>query len=310
MTPRKGMPSPGPLVLLLASGLCLGTIFPLAKLAAERGVSAVVYAGGTAVGACLVLALMSLWARLPLLPDREELRYSLIAGLLTFAIPWGTVVVVIANLGAALPAIVQTLTPIITLGLVYVLGLEKPRMARVLGLGLGIAGAVIILVARDTGTDDSASRAPLFWYAAALVTPTVLAIGNVFRTVSWPASNPTPMQLATWSLAAAAAAIAGVQVLLGPGGAPLTAQLAAGWPLILVQSLATGVGYALFFKLQRIGGSVYVSQLSYVNTAVGLLCGVLLFAEPLSRWSWIALALTIAGIFIVNATSPGNRKRI
>jgi hypothetical protein len=44
--------------------------------------------------------------------------------------------------------------------------------------------------------------------------------------------------------------------------------LAGGWHLILMQSLATGFGYAFFFRLQQVGGPIYLSRISYVNTAV------------------------------------------
>ena len=68
-----------------------------------------------------------------------------------------------------------------------------------------------------------------------------------------------------------AAAACGIFLLLvlaqltGHGGA-IVEPLETGWRLMLLQSLATGVGYAFFFRLQQVGGPVYLSQISYVNT--------------------------------------------
>ena len=52
-----------------------------------------------------------------------------------------------------------------------------------------------------------------------------------------------------------------------------------GWRLMLLQSLVTGIGYAFFFRLQQVGGPVYLSQISYVNTGVGVAFAVLAFRE-------------------------------
>ncbi|MEO5321880.1 EamA family transporter [Mesorhizobium sp. CC13] len=82
---------------------------------------------------------------------------------------------------------------------------------------------------------------------------------------------------------------------------------ACGWCLIAIQCVATGVGYGLFFRLQQVGGPVYVSQMSYVNTAVGVGFGVLLFGESLSLWIWLALALIVTGVLLVNRV--GNTAR-
>ena len=76
--------------------------------------------------------------------------------------------------------------------------------------------------------------------------------------------------------------LTGAGVAIGPA-------LRTGWWLIALQSLATGVGYAFFFRLQQIGGPVYLSQISYVNTGVGVAFAVLLFGERLSVWIWLAV---------------------
>ena len=59
---------------------------------------------------------------------------------------------------------------------------------------------------------------------------------------------------------------------------------------------------SFFFRLQQIGGPVYLSQISYANTGVGVAFAVLLFGERLSLWIWLAVALGFAGVAIVNRT--------
>ena len=288
-------------LLLLAAGFCIGLIFPLGRMAGEAGIPPLIFAGASAVGASIVLGAITILSgnRLPF--DRRTLVYAAVAGQLTFAIPFGTLVAVIPHLGSGIPAILQSLAPIITLAIVLAIGLERPNPMRTLGLATGMAGALIILVSRNAGTLDVA--APFGWYLAALVTPAALAFGNVYRTTSWPAGRG-PLPLATLTLAAAALGIALVLVVEWAVGVPvpLIPSLGAGWRVIAMQSLATGIGYAFFFRLQQIGGPVYLSQISYVNTGVGVAFAVLLFGERLSLWVWVAVALVFAGVAIVNRT--------
>ena len=289
-----------PVLLLLAAGFCIGSIFPLGRIAVAQGIPSLVYVGATALGASIVLAVLAKLAGQSLRADRTTLSYAAIAGQLTFAIPWSVVVTVMPHLGSGIPAIIQSLAPIVTLGIVYALALERPNFVRLAGLGIGLVGTLVILVARnDTAV---AAQASFPWYLAALIAPTVLAAGNVFRTTHWP-KGQSPLPLAAWTLAAAALGIALSLVLFRLTGLmdDLGAGLASGWHLIAVQCIATGLGYGLFFRLQQVGGPIYISQMSYVNTAVGVGFAVLLFSEVLSVWIWLSLALIAAGVFLVNS---------
>ncbi|HET7717684.1 MAG TPA: DMT family transporter [Bauldia sp.] len=291
-----------PVLLLLAAGFCIGLIFPLGRLAGEAGLPPLIFAGASAAGAAIVLGAITLAGGGRLVLERRTLIYAAVAGQLTFAIPFGTLVAVIPHLGSGIPAILQSLAPIVTLAIVLVIGLERPNPIRTLGLATGMAGALIILASRNAGALDV--DAPFGWYLAALVTPAALAAGNVYRTTSWPEGSGA-LPLATLTLAAAALGLGLVLLVqaLAGGAAPMGPGLRAGWWLIGLQSLATGIGYAFFFRLQQIGGPVYLSQISYVNTGVGVAFAVLLFGERLSLWIWVAVALVFAGVALVNRTN-------
>lgn len=298
MTLRQRFHKLEPLALLFACGLCLGTIFPLGKLAQEQGVSALTYMFMTAAGASFVLSVLSRMAGQSLWPSREACCYAAIAGQLTFAIPWGCVVVVLPKLGSALPAIIQCLTPIATLALVYMMRLEKPDLLRITGLLIGFAGILFVLMLQNQQPEKE--PVALVWYVVALTTPVVLAIGNVFRSTNWPQTKNQPLQLAAWSLCAAALSMFFLSLLMRGMGDGLFDELISGWHFLFAQGLATGAGFAFFFRLQLIGGPVYVSQLSYVNAAVGVGFAVILLSEVLSPWTYLALAISFLGILIVN----------
>lgn len=291
-----------PLILLFTAGGFIGLIFPLAKLAGQIGMSPLTYTGLSAAGAAVVLHVVAHLGGRPPPVKRQEIGYALIAGQLTFAIPFGTLAAVIPQAGSGVPAILQSLAPLLTLAIVYVLGAERPSLWRSVGLGMGFCGVLLILFARGAGAD--ATGAKLAWYVAALVTPLALAGGNVYRSLAWPEGS-RPVALARLTLLAAAwglLTLAGLFELTGLGG-PALAGLADGWWLILVQSFVTGIGYALFFRLQQVGGPVYLSQISYVNTGVGVIFAVLAFRESLPVAAWLAIPLIFAGIALVTLTS-------
>ncbi len=289
-----------PVLLLFAAGFFIGLIFPLGRMAGEAGIPPLVFAGLAAAGAALVLAVVTLASGQGLSLDRRTLVYALVAGQLTFAIPFGMLVVVIPHLGSGIPAILQSLAPVLTLAIVLAIGLERWNVMRAVGLATGVAGALVILVSRNADALDTA--AGIGWYLAALVTPVALAAGNVYRTTHWPNGRGV-LPLATLTLAAAALGLgSAVAVDAAVSGAPALHGLAGGWWLVAAQALATGIGYAFFFRLQQVGGPVYLSQISYVNTGVGVAFAVLLFGERLSLWVWLAVALVFAGVAIVNRT--------
>ncbi len=169
MSPGPAWRRAEPVALLFAAGFCIGLIFPLGKIAGSLGLAPLVFAGASAAGASLVLAAITIAFGGRLVLDRRTAVYAAVAGQLTFAIPFGTLVAVIPHLGSGIPAILQSLAPIVTLAIVLAIGLERPNAMRALGLASGLAGALIILVGRNAGALDV--DAPFGWYLAALVTP-------------------------------------------------------------------------------------------------------------------------------------------
>jgi drug/metabolite transporter (DMT)-like permease len=291
-----------PVALLFAAGGFIGLIFPLAKVAGQLGMSPLTYTGLSAAGAALVLHIVAWFAAAPPPIRRTEIGYALIAGQLTFAIPFGTLAAVIPQAGSGVPAILQSLAPLLTLAIVYALGVERPSLWRSAGLAMGFVGVLLILFARGAGEDASGAR--LLWYLAALVTPLALAFGNVYRSLAWPEGS-RPVALARLTMLAASAGLlllAGLFQVSRLSG-PALAGLQEGWSLILLQSLVTGIGYAFFFRLQQVGGPIYLSQISYVNTGVGVIFAVAAFHETLPFSAWIAIPLIFAGIALVTLTS-------
>ncbi|WP_431297877.1 DMT family transporter [Tabrizicola sp. BL-A-41-H6] len=289
----------GDLGLLLATGITLGTVFPLGKLAASVSIDALAWPASMMLGGGVILAVMAMLKRQPLPTSARHLGYYAVAGLLTMTIPNILLFTVMPHLGAGLSAIFYTLPPLLTLLLSVGLGVEHNTMKRSVGIGLGFAGALTIVA--PSGMYGSGDL--IGWLLLALLIPVAIAAGNVYRTKAWPAgSSPLALSAGTMLAAAiwllAASAITGrLDGLATLGNAPL---------LVAVQAVLFGAQFLMFMRLQRTSGPVFVSQVGYIAPVVGLLSGLLLFAERYSAVVMLGAILIAAGVIIGNHRKIAN----
>ena len=284
----------GPVLLLLATGGVFGALFPLGKLAAQAQVHLLAWAlslmlGG---GALLTLVVLARGERIP--ATARYLRYYAVAGLLSTALPNLILFTVIPHLGAGLSSVVYTLPPILTLALAALFGVERPGLRRIVGIAVGFVGAALIVGPRGSLPSPSMYG----WMALALSIPFSVALGNVYRTKAWP-TGASPLALSAGTLLAGAFWVALAIAATGSFGE--VATLARAPALAAVQATFNALQFLMFMRLQQAAGPVYVSQIGYVGTAVGLASGALVFGETYTIWVWAASAVIVAGVLIVNS---------
>jgi drug/metabolite transporter (DMT)-like permease len=56
--------------------------------------------------------------------------------------------------------------------------------------------------------------------------------------------------------------------------------------------------FVFFFRLQAVGGPVYLSQIGYVAAAVGLFSGTFFLGERYGLLIWLGAAIIVAGVFL------------
>jgi drug/metabolite transporter (DMT)-like permease len=66
--------------------------------------------------------------------------------------------------------------------------------------------------------------------------------------------------------------------------------------LVAAQVAASALMFFFFFRLQSVGGPVYLSQIGYVGAAVGLISGVLFLGESYGLVTWLGAAVITVGI--------------
>lgn len=279
------------LALLAITGALLGLSLPFGKLATGSGVQPVVWAfvisaGG---GGLIFAAMLARGQRVGTTAPR--LRYYLVTAASTYALPNLLLFSVMPHVGAGYAGIMYTLSPIITLVFSIALGVRRPNGLGIAGIGIGFVGAVMVATTRG----QVGEPADLFWIGVALLMPVSLAVGNIYRTIDWP-EGAEPTELAVGSnLAAALLLLAGI--LAGPGGASLGA-LAEMPLLVLAQMAASAAMFVFFFRLQVVGGPVYLSQIGYVAAAVGLFSGTFFLGERYGALTWLGAAIVVVGVIV------------
>ena len=275
--------------LLLVTGALLGLTLPFSKIATGAGVPPILWAFVISFGAGGVLLIVLLLRKHRFLLTGRKLRYFVIAAAISYAIPNLLMFSAIPHLGAGYTGIMFTLSPVITLVLSILLGVRRPNLLGVAGIVIGFAGALIVALTRG----EAGQPAALFWVIIGLLIPVSLAAGNIYRTFDWP-ENSGPIELAVGShLAAAAMLLVGLLFLEGIG---TFGHLSSMPQLVLAQIASASAMFVFFFRLQAVGGPVYLSQIGYVGAAVGLISGTLVLGERYQLLTWIGAAIITVGI--------------
>ena len=242
----------------------------------------------------IVVGLMAVIAAIarPRWPDRAGVIHSLVAGLLVHGFYLGGTAVAIAHsIPAGLSALIPGLQPILTSTLANRWLGERVTPLQWIGLGLGLAGVVLILHDRPmTG------EAGWGWLASG-VSLVSITVGTLYQRrfcngIDWRAGNVVQY--------------VGVTVLFGLGALAFESNeihwsgefaAALAW-LAVVLSIGT---IGLLYWLIRHSAATAVASLFYLVPAVTALMAFVLFGERLDSLAIAGMAACAVAVFVVNA---------
>ena len=275
--------------LLVVTGLLLGATPPLGKVATAAGSPALLWSFVISFGAggLLFAAMLATGRRIGL--DAHRTRYFILAALISYAVPNLLMFSAVPHLGAGYTGIMFTLSPVLTLLLSILLKVRRPNRLGMAGIAVGFAGAVMVAATRG----EAGQPASLAWVLTGLAIPVSLAAGNIYRTMDWP-EGAGSIELAAGShLAAAAMLFVGLAVTGDIAAAGMLQDI----PLIVAAQVASSAAmFVFFFRLQSVGGPVYLSQIGYVAAAVGLVAGIVFLGERYSALTWAGALIIAAGV--------------
>ena len=283
--------------LLLATGGLLAVTVLISKLAADRGADMLWFLFAIFAGAGSVLAVAEAVAG-RLRGAGRSLPYAAGAGLLA-AGPSAMGYLAVGHVGAGYLSLAFAFPVLLTYLLALPLGLDRASPAKVLAVAAGLAGGAMLAAGKSTDGTSGAG-----WLVLASAMPFLLAAGNVYRTLYWP-RDAAPGPLAALTLLAGAAAA--LPVALAVEGAPgLDRQ---SLTLAAIGAVAFAAQYLLLFRLQRLAGPVYLSQIGAVAAVLGAGLAVAVLGESLPDRILPAALLIAAGIAVFQAERARGAKR-
>lgn len=225
----------------------------------------------------------------PLLREKRKLAALTAVSLLNAAIPYCLFALVVSLQGAAFGAILNATAPLFASLLAIALLREKPRWTTLLGVLIGFAGTVALIVGR------SGPIAQASWIALALG----LSGSAMYATsalISRHHLSAVPSKLvATASCAVAALALLPVGLTQWPAH-PVSLRGWAGAAGLGV--LSTALGHVLYFKLVSEAGPHRALSVTYLVPVFGLLWSALILGERLSLLTIACAIVVLVGVVL------------
>jgi drug/metabolite transporter (DMT)-like permease len=207
-------------------------------------------------------------------------------------VPNGTFYTSVAHLPSGIMSIIIAMIPMLAFPMALALGTDRFSALRLVGLGLGLTG-VALLAAPGAALPDAAMLA---WLPVALVGPLFYAMEATY--VAWRGTEGMDaLQAMLGASLAGLILCAPVMLVMDQGYSP--------WPLgrddlaLALSSALHALLYASYVWLAATAGSVFAAQSSYLVTAAGMIWAMLLLGERPNATVWLALAVMLAGVALV-----------
>jgi drug/metabolite transporter (DMT)-like permease len=198
-----------------------------------------------------------------------------------------------AHLPAGIFSILLGLTPVFAMPVAVLLGFDKFEIRRVLGVALGALAIAVMFGPEASLPSDVRS----IFVVLTLISAMCYAVQGNFLT--WHGgADLDPVQILFGSSMAAFLAVVPSAILSNQFVDLLIPWSRVEWA-ILATSVLHAFAYGGFFMLVTRGGPVFASQAAYLVTGSGVLWSMLLLGETYSAWVWVAFALMLAGIVLL-----------
>jgi drug/metabolite transporter (DMT)-like permease len=142
---RENANRPDSRILVAFSAMVLigGMNFVAVRLS-DRGLAPLYGAGVRFLGAAVLLYVFLAWRRIAL-PAREQLKGTLLYGVLGFAASYACAYLALVSLSSGVAAVIMGSVPLITLLLAVAQGIERFRLRGLVGATIAIAGIVVLV---------------------------------------------------------------------------------------------------------------------------------------------------------------------
>jgi drug/metabolite transporter (DMT)-like permease len=218
----------------------------------------------------------------------------LMLGLLNNAIPFSLLFTGQTVLGAGLASILNATTPFLTVIVANILtNDEKATAPKIIGIMLGIAGAILII----DPTNALRANAPIWAYLAVIGATLSYSFAAIyakrFKGISPVVITAGQLTGSTILMLPAAFLVHGVPAV--------TSWNSDSWYAALALALAsTAFAYTLYFRIIALAGATIASLVTLLVPVSAVLLGALFLGERLAIHEFGGMALIFVGLLVIN----------
>jgi drug/metabolite transporter (DMT)-like permease len=242
-----------------------------------------------ALGAAVLGGMLRVWG-VALPAGWAQWRAVAVMGVLNNALPFTCFALAQGRIGGGVAAILNAMTPMLTVVALFALVGERPGVGRVLGVVAGLAGVAVMM----GGAGEGEGWAKMLCLAAA----GCYALASVWGRRLW-RMGVAPMAAAFGQCLSAAVVllpvVVGLRVWEGVTAGPVEWGAVAGLAV-----LSTAVAYAIFFRLFATVGAVNVQLVTFLIPVVAVGLGVVLLGERLEARHVAGAALIGLGLVAID----------
>lgn len=278
--------------VLAALGLCWGLTIPLGRLAVLAGYNPIGLLTWQIIIVAAFTTVVMLVRRTPFPLSRRFLELFAVVAVLGTLVPNFAGYTAAEGLPAGIYAIIIAFVPICTMPIAVLARFEPWNWGRAAGLVLG-AAAVILLVQPDALPEG------IGWAFVALALIAPICYGFEANYLVWRGDHGLDPFAMLWGASVLALVVAlptafATKSFIGLWHPPQPEDWA-----ILISGAAHCLAYSGYVWLVGKAGAVFAAQVAYIVTATGLGWSMLILKEGYSGHVWIAFALMMIGVALV-----------
>lgn len=289
-----------PYLFVFVSGVLWGGTFSLALIATADGAHPLALTTWQVFLTAIMTSFICIMQKQPPFQWKNLSVYIVIAGL-GVIVPDIVYYYAAPHLSAGILSITISTVPVFTYLAMWGFGFERLVIKRALGILLGMA-AILLLVIPDQGLGDPGISVWVLWV---LVCAVCYSLENVYFSESV-GEKVNIFEILSGSTIVASVILIPANYLTGVAEPVSWIFSSSGWAITAIAAVST-VAYGMFFYTIRVAGPVFASQCAYVVTISGVIWGIILFAEGHSIWVWSSVAVMLTGVALV---SPEDKESV
>ena len=233
--------------------------------------------------------------------ERSRFKWLALSGVVGTLVPAFLFAYAETRLASGLAGVLNALTAVFTLLVGALLFGQRLTALRVLGIGLGLVGTVVMLKLGGSGGDATPTGEGNAWYGVYILVATI-GYGLSVNVIKYKLGGLTPVAVTSVLLMliggpALAYLLIGTEFVSKLASAP-GAWTAFGY-IALLATMSTAVAMVLFNKLIQQSTALFASSSTYLIPIVALALGAL-DNEAFNMWHFVGMVVILAGVLIIH----------